>query len=94
MHERVDEILERLLVEEVEQHDVGPVVAGGEMVDGPRAGAAERRAEELPPAPSCPRGRPFLVSSSSPVSKLIFSKRPDGEEAVEGVVLKRDGGEQ
>ena len=46
MHERTDEILQRLLVEEIEQDDVGPVVTGGKMVDGPRAGAAERCAEE------------------------------------------------
>ena len=47
LHERTDEVLKRLLIEEIEQDDVGPVVAGGEMMDGPRAGAAERGAEEF-----------------------------------------------
>ena len=47
MHERADQILERFLVEEVEQHNVRTVVSRGKVVDGPRARAAERRAKEV-----------------------------------------------
>ena len=47
MHERTDQILQRLLVEEVEQHNVSAVVAGGEVVYGTRPRPAERRAEKV-----------------------------------------------
>ena len=93
VHERVDEVLEGLFVEEVEQNDVGPVVAGGEMVNGPHAGAAERCAEELRQLGlSRVDGLPGQQIESC--VEVDFLQRPDGEEAVEGVVLQRDGGEQ
>ena len=93
VHEWADEIIERLLVEEVEQDDVGPVVAGGEMVDGPRAGAAERRAEEVCQLPlALVDGLPDEQIESGVEVDLL--QRPDGKEAVERVVLQGDGSEQ
>ena len=84
VHKRTDEILERLLVEEVEQDHIGPMVAGGEMVDGSRTGAAERRAEE---------GREFhlalvdglLGEQLDSGVKVDLLQRTDGEESVEGL---------
>ena len=73
--------------------DVSPVVAGGEMVDSPRASAAKGRTKEL---------REFHLAlvdrlpgeQLDPGVEIDLLKRSDGEEAVEGVVLQRDCGEQ
>ena len=47
VHERLDQVVERLLVEEVEQHDVRSVVSCRQVMDRTHAGASDGRAQEL-----------------------------------------------
>ena len=91
VHERSDQVVERLLVEEVEQHDVRPVVAGREVMDGTYAGASHGRAQVL-----CQ----FRLAFVDRLLRQEFDARvqvhpvehADGEEAEERIVLQRQGG--
>ena len=85
-HERTDQILQRFLVQGIEEHHVGAVVSVSEVVDGPCARPTERRAEK-----GCQVGFilvcGLLGEQFDSSFEIDLLESADSEEPVEGIVL-------